>query len=178
MPADRPEIGFLPVTAEHYGLIEAWLRAPHMREWWGDPEEELGFIRDMVEGRDTTRPYVFTLGGEPVGYIQCWFIGDHQNETWIRDNPWLAALPSETVGVDLSIGEPELLSRGIGSAALRAFIARLRAEGHQTLVIDPDPANRRAVRAYEKAGFRPLADLPGVPADTLIMQYDPNANET
>ena len=178
MPAEPPEIAFLPVAAAHYGLLEAWLRRPHMREWWGDPDEELGFIRDMVEGRDTTLPYLIALDGRPVGYIQCWFIGHHQNETWIRDNPWLAELPAETVGVDLSIGEPELLSKGIGSAALRAFVARLRAEGHGTIIIDPDPANRRAVRAYEKAGFRPLADLPGVPADTLIMQYDPNADET
>ena len=90
-----------------------------MREWWGDPDEELGLIRDMVEGRDTTRPYLIALRGEPVGYIQAWFIGHHQNETWIKDHPWLAALPAETVGVDLSIGEAARLSQGIGSAALR-----------------------------------------------------------
>jgi aminoglycoside 6'-N-acetyltransferase len=178
MPNEAFDIGFQPVTAEHYGLLDVWLRRPHLRQWWGDPDEELGFIRDMVEGRDTTLPFLITLGGEPVGYIQCWFIGHHQNETWIRDNPWLAELPSETVGVDLSIGDPALLSRGIGSAALKAFVARLRAEGHQTIIIDPDPANLRAVRAYEKAGFRPLRDLPGVPGDTLIMQFDPNATRS
>jgi RimJ/RimL family protein N-acetyltransferase len=177
MPNEQPEIGFLAVTPEHYPLLGAWLRAPHMQEWWGDPDEELGFIRDMVEGRDTTRPYLVALRGEPIGYIQVWYIGHHQNETWIRDHPWLAELPPETVGVDLSIGAPELLSKGIGSAALRAFVEELRDEGHETIIIDPDPANKRAVRAYMKAGFRPLHDLKGVPDDTLIMQYDPNANE-
>jgi len=178
MPSEAPEIGFAAVTPEHYPLLDGWLRAPHMREWWGEPEEELGFIRDMVEGRDTTRPYLIMLDGVAVGYIQVWYIGHHQNETWIADHPWLAALPAETVGVDLSIGVPELLSRGIGTAALKAFIAMLRDEGHGTIIIDPDPNNKRAVRAYMKAGFRPLPDLPGVPDDTLIMQYDPNANET
>ena len=38
MPADAHEIGFEPVTAEHYALLDAWLRAPHMRQWWGEPE--------------------------------------------------------------------------------------------------------------------------------------------
>ena len=108
MRNEPPEIAFVPVTAELYGLLDGWLRRPHLREWWGDPDEELGFIRDMVEGRDTTLPFLITLGGEPVGYIQCWFIGHHQNETWIRDNPWLAALPPKPVGVDLS----ELLKGG------------------------------------------------------------------
>ena len=177
MPNEAREIGFVAVTPEHYGLLDGWLRAPHMQEWWGDPETELGYIRDMVEGRDTTRPYLITVDGQPVGYIQVWYIGHHQNETWIRDNPWLAELPADAVGVDLSIGDPALLSQGIGSAALRAFIAMLNAEGHETIIIDPDPSNKRAVRAYMKAGFRPLPDLKGVPDDTLIMQYDPKQNE-
>lgn len=177
MPNEAREIGFVAVTPEHYGLLDGWLRAPHMQEWWGDPEMELGYIRDMVEGRDTTRPYLIALRGEPVGYIQVWYIGHHQNETWMTDHPWLAELPAETVGVDLSIGVPELLSQGIGSAALMAFVRGLYDDGHRTIIIDPDPSNKRAVRAYMKAGFRPRPDLKGVPADTLIMQYDPNANE-
>ncbi len=167
----------MPVTPDHYKLLDGWLRAPHMREWWGDPDEELGFIRDMVEGRDSTRPFLIALDGEPIGYIQYWFIGQHQNQTWTRDNPWLTELPSEAIGVDLSIGEAALLSRGIGSAALRIFARRLHDDGYRTIVIDPDPCNERAVRAYTKAGFRPIPQLQGRTGDALIMQFDPNANE-
>ena len=176
----RPEIddiAFVPVAPEHYPLLRQWLEAPHMREWWGDPDEELGFIREMVEGRDTTRPFLFGVDGEPVGYIQYWFIGHHQNEQWTKDHPWLLELPSETVGVDLSIGDPAKLSKGIGSKALSRFCAMLKGEGHETIIIDPDPANGRAVRAYWKAGFRPIPRLEGRTGDTLIMQYETNPNE-
>ncbi|MEO3387135.1 GNAT family N-acetyltransferase [Mesorhizobium sp. CAU 1741] len=172
MPNDSLAIGFVPVAPAHYPLLEEWLGRPHMREWWGDPDQELGHIRDMVEGRDTTRPFMLTLDGVAIGYIQYWFIGHHQNEEWIRDHPWLAELPSETVGIDLSIGDPSLLSRGIGLAALKAFVAMLLDHGHETIIIDPDPANGRAVRAYEKAGFRPVPQLVGRSGDALIMQYD------
>jgi RimJ/RimL family protein N-acetyltransferase len=179
MPPDSTRISFVPVAAEHYPLLQEWLAAPHMREWWGDPEEELGFIRDMVEGRDTTRPFMIVLDGAPVGYIQYWFLGHHQNEQWTKDHPWLLELPSETVGIDLSIGDPAKLSQGIGSTALTAFVAVLRELGHQTIVIDPDPANVRAVRAYEKAGFAPIAELEGRTGDdVLIMQHHLKANET
>ena len=82
-----------------------------------------------------------------------------------------------TNGVDLSIAEPGLLSRGLGSAALTAFTRALYDNGHQIIIIDPDPANLRAVRAYERAGFRAVPHLLGRTGDTLIMQYDPNANE-
>jgi aminoglycoside 6'-N-acetyltransferase len=178
MPFEPGRIVFAHVEPAHYPLLGDWLAAPHMREWWGEPDEELGFIRNMVEGRDTTRPYLIMLDGEPVGYIQVWFIGHHQNEEWIKDNPWLMELPSKAVGVDLSIGDAERLSKGIGSAALHDFVTMLRIDGHHTIIIDPDPANVRAVRAYEKAGFEPVPALVGRTGDdVLIMQHHLKAIE-
>jgi aminoglycoside 6'-N-acetyltransferase len=172
------QVSFVPVRPEHYPLLQKWLGEPHMQEWWGDPAEELSYIRDMVEGRDTTRPFLFAVDGTPVGYIQYWFIGHHQNETWIKDHPWLTELPSETIGIDLSIGAPEKLSKGIGSSALAAFVDKLRDEGHSNIIIDPDPSNTRAVRAYTKAGFRPVPHLQGRTGDVLIMRHEPETNDT
>lgn len=166
------QIGFVPVAPQHYPLLRTWLAAPHMREWWGDPETELGYIQAMVEGRDTTRPFLIALDGEPVGYIQYWFIGHHQNEPWVTDHPWLMEFPADTIGVDLSIGEPDRLSRGIGSTALAAFVRMLRGDGHANIIIDPDPANGRAVRAYEKAGFRKAFVAPAHDGPVLLMVHD------
>jgi hypothetical protein len=58
MPS-KPDIRFAPVTAADYPMLRRWLESPHMREWWGEPNRELGYIRDKVEGRDTTRPFIF-----------------------------------------------------------------------------------------------------------------------
>ena len=178
MQRDPGEISFLPVEPKHFPLLRKWLAGPHMQEWWGEPEEELGVIRDMVEGRDTTRPFLIALDATPVGYVQYWFIGHHQNAEWIADHPWLAELPSDTVGVDLSIGDAEQLSQGIGSAALAAFVAQLRRQGYGNIIIDPDPANARAVKAYTKAGFRPIPRLQGRTGDVLIMQHELKVYET
>jgi RimJ/RimL family protein N-acetyltransferase len=84
----------------------------------------------------------------------------------------LAELPPDAVGVDLSIGEADKLSRGIGSAVLRQFAQDLVEQGCRTIIIDPDPENERAVRAYAKAGFRPIPELAGRTGDTLIMRYE------
>jgi aminoglycoside 6'-N-acetyltransferase len=169
---------FRAMTADDLPLMRRWLESPHFREWWGEPETELGHILDMIEGRDTTRPFIFSADGEPAGYIQYWFIGHYQNAAWIADHPWLAELPADAVGVDLSVGEPARLAKGIGSGALRAFANRLVRQGHRTIIIDPDPANARAVRAYEKAGFRAISRLLGRTGDTLIMQFESQENDT
>lgn len=53
--------------------------------------------------------------------------------------------------------DPALHGRGLGSAAVRRVVEHLiEQRGHHRITIDPAVANRAAVRAYEKAGFRPV----------------------
>jgi RimJ/RimL family protein N-acetyltransferase len=178
MPLLESVIWFEPMMTHHLPMMRAWLDMPHVREWWGDPQTELRDIVEMIEGRDSTRPFIFHVDDKAMGYIQYWFIGPHQTEDWTKDNPWLMELPADAVGVDLTIGEADMLSKGIGSAVLRAFVDRLAAEGHRTIIIDPDPENVRAVRAYEKAGFKPIPHLQGRSNSVLIMQHQLNATGT
>ena len=54
----------------------------------------------------------------------------------------------------------------------RINISRIQRDtGFSQIIIDPDPNNIRAVRAYEKAGFRPIAELAGKTGDSLIMRH-------
>lgn len=171
------EIGFRPVDRADYALLASWLERPHWRQWWGEPEIELGYIRDMVEGRDLTcRPFLFTLAGEAAGYIQFWHVAPHQRPEWAEDSPWLMQLPAETIGVDLSLGDGDRLGQGIGSAVLHRFCEILAAQGYRSIVIDPDPQNARAVAAYRKAGFRPMPGVTAGAESALIMQFHPDAS--
>ena len=130
----------------------------------------------MIEGRDTTRPFLFSTGGRKVGYVQYWFIADQIAEGWSKEEPWLELVPEDAVGVDISIGPESLLGRGYGSAALRQFCRGLAREGFKTILIDPDEDNLRAVRSYEKAGFRAVDGLKGKAGGCIIMQHA-GANE-
>ena len=60
------EIGFRPVERDDYALLADWLQRAHWREWWGEPETELGYIRDMVEGRRNRRDDFYK---RPAGHI-------------------------------------------------------------------------------------------------------------
>ena len=86
-------------------------------------------------------------------------------------------MPSDAVGVDLSIGDPGKLGQGIGSTVLREFTERLVSRGYRTIIIDPDADNKRAVRAYARAGFRAIPQLLGKTGDVLIMQYELKEND-
>src|SRR5690606_17245269 len=113
-----------------------------------------------------------------AGYIQYWFVGHFQNESWVKDNPWLRRLPSEAKDVHLSIGRAEELSRDISSAALTACLDNLPGERFETIIIEPHAEKGRVVRAYQKAGFRPIPELEGKTPGVLLMKHVPRFAET
>lgn len=78
----------------------------------------------------------------------------------------------ETCGIDQFIGEPSLVDCGHGSAFVEALVADLFGAGAPRVITDPNPRNARAVRAYEKAGFRALDDRRTIAGDALLMSND------
>ena len=88
----------------------------------------------------------------------------------IEDSPEYAevlALGEDAIGVDLFIGEAGLLGLGHGPAMLRQFLREVAFPFHgiDICVIGPSVKNAAAIRAYEKAGFRPLKEV-RVPGET------------
>jgi RimJ/RimL family protein N-acetyltransferase len=52
------------------------------------------------------------------------------------------------------------LGKGLGTAMIVQFVARLFADSAVTKIqADPSPENARAIRVYEKAGFRRSHDV-------------------
>ena len=123
-----------------------------MAQWWGVPADELQKIEQALRLPDIDL-YRVDHHGRPIAFLQC-------HRVTADSPPALHDQPPGTSGIDLFIGEADCLSKGIGPALIRAFLARLFATGDTSrVIIDPDPANRRAIRAYEKAGFHYLRTL-------------------
>jgi aminoglycoside 6'-N-acetyltransferase len=154
---------FRPMTPEDLPLVKRWLAAPHVQEWWGEPEDEFGLVTgDLTE--PAMNQYIVVKDDRPFAYLQCYDLS-----AW---NSGFGSQPHGARGIDQFIGEPDMLSCGHGSAFIRSFVDGLLAAGTPRIVTDPDPTNLRAVRAYEKAGFHPdrMVDTPDGPA--LLMVRD------
>jgi aminoglycoside 6'-N-acetyltransferase len=135
----HPAYVFRAMSEADLPLVKRWLAEPHVMRWWGDTCEQFEIVSGDLE--------VEATDDRPFGYLQC-----YNPEVW-PDNG-LGVHPRGTRGIDQFIGEPDMVDRGHGSAFIRSFIDRLLAAGASRVITDPDPANVRAIRAYEKAGFR------------------------
>ena len=141
---------------EDYRLLVRWRAEPHVREWW-DPDDPVPTFDEVIEhygprvlGQDKTTACIIEVDGRPAGYLQFY--------------RWLPSLDDEqaidigadtnTYGIDIHIGEPDLLDQGIGSRAVDLVCQHLETDlGASWIALTTEVANHRAQRAYEKVGF-------------------------
>ena len=131
-------------------LLGRWLRSPHVVRWWGTP----GPLLTALAQRSRDTHAVITAAGRPVGYL-CWQRPSRSE----LEAAGLTDLPENLVDIDILIGEPELLGRGVGPRALALLLAKLRGEGASFAGLGTSTSNRVAIRAFEKAAFRPFRDF-------------------
>ena len=171
--AEPRAISFRRLRASDLVLMHRWLNAPHVARWWYDEGASDREVKEnslpRIEGRETVEPFVILHGEKPIGYIQSYPISDGDDEEYAR-----LVDVEKSAGVDLFIGEAEYLYRGFGQRVLRRFLAEhvFSDPGISVCVIGPEPKNVAAIRAYEKAGFRPFKTIqvPGEPEPEYLMK--------
>lgn len=128
------------------GLLERWVRAPHVARWWGDPG---AVLQEALDVRSAATQAIIEGDGVRVGYIQWQVAPRHE-----LDAAGLSEVADGTVDIDILIGEPDYLGRGVAPRALRLVTDRLRMNpGVPLVMLATSVANRSALRAFEKAGF-------------------------
>ena len=164
------------MTAADVPLVVQWLREPHVAEWWPWDGSMPGELERGLRA-PWMRYFLLTLDGAPFAFLQAYDIwrehacaGEYEDAA--AEGPY-DDQPPGTVGIDQFIGPADLVSRGHGSSAIRKLVDHLLAEGAPRVVTDPDPANPRAIRAYEKAGFRRLDERETPDGRVVFMARDP-----
>ncbi|WP_024514970.1 GNAT family N-acetyltransferase [Bradyrhizobium sp. Tv2a-2] len=158
-----PDYLFRPMQADDLPLVARWLALLHVREWWGDPAEQYALVSgDLNE--PAMDQYVVEADGRAFAYLQCYDL-----TAW---NSGFGEQPDGTRGIDLFIGEPDMI--GHGSALIGRFVQDQLRNGVPRIVTDPDPANARAIRAYEKAGFATDRTVATPDGPALLMVHDPS----
>jgi RimJ/RimL family protein N-acetyltransferase len=163
----EPKFSFRPLTRADLPLVHEWLNRPHVAEWW-DEQRDLEYV-EQTFGADldsaVIRMFLACLDAEPVGYIQVYRVMGANPEWWTDETDPGAR------GIDQFLANAEQLGQGLGSRMVRQFVETLFADPEVTVVqTDPAPTNARAIRAYEKAGFRRVAEVVTPDGPALLMR--------
>ncbi len=145
MPIQEVRLEMFDPKLDSQRLLD-WLRRPHVARWWGDPQKQF----EILLRWSSESHAVIVADGAPVGYL-CWQKPPQDQ----LEAAGLTDLPDNLVDMDILIGESTVLGQGVGPRALGLLLERLRADSRVSFAgVATSILNKRAIRAYEKAGFR------------------------
>ncbi len=126
-----------PVAAADAVRLAQILAMPEIARWW--PSMDVDRVRREVIDAEDAVAFVIEVDGQVVGLVQ---YGEETDPDY------------RYAGIDIFL-HPAWHGRGIGADAVRTLARHLFQNlGHHRIVIDPAAANERAIRSYERVGFR------------------------
>lgn len=168
-------ISFRKLRLDDLSLMYLWLNKSHVHQWYDkDKENTLEEIKKRygpkIKGEKPTDCFLVLYESKPIGYIQSYKVND-----WPEFGNYVG-YDDQTASVDLFIGDDSFLGKGLGSLMLKKFLKEILFAKSEiiTCIIGPEPKNARAIKSYEKAGFKYIktVQVGNEPDPTYIMEIN------
>jgi aminoglycoside 6'-N-acetyltransferase len=129
-----------PVREDDAAALLALLTEPGVAAWW-QGWDEARVRRDLIAEQEWEVVLAIEVAGAVAGLL---LVGEEDEPDYRH------------ASLDIAVATAHQ-GRGVGPEAMRLAIGHLIAErGHHRFTIDPAAANERAIRAYERLGFKPV----------------------
>lgn len=128
-------------------ILRSWDEAPHVIAASGD-DDGFDWPAEVARNADWQEILIGEVDGRPIGVIQIIDPAREETHYWGEIEPDLRA-------IDIWIGAAADLGKGYGTEIMRLALDRcFAAPAVVAVIIDPLASNRRAIRFYERLGFR------------------------
>lgn len=176
---ESEKINLRILTHKDQPLLLKWLTNKTILEFWEGKNAVFDLNRikkDFYSLEQQITRTIIEYQGLPIGYCQMYIV-DKQTA-----KEYLYKLNKKVVyGVDQFIGEPEFWNKGIGTNFMKLLTQYLfNKKGADAVILDPHTNNQRAIRCYQKVGFKVLKLLPkhelhdGEMVDCYLMECKKN----
>jgi len=177
MDIKQEDLRVRTLTPYDLPVLLKWLTDDRVLEFYGGRDQkftEVDIIREYYEeDKEIATRFIVEYNDIPIGYVQVYNMIDDYYESYHYDKK------GEIVYcMDQFIGEPDYWNKGIGTRFMKMILEYLVSQKEaKAVILDPHQNNPRAVRMYEKAGFKIIKELPkhelreGVMEDCYLMEY-------
>lgn len=145
---------FQPLTFDDISLMHKWFNVPHVMEFYSlrtwTKKDVLAKLQPYILGEAPVNGFIVLMNNHPIGYVQHYKVTDYP---WPNQN-LSKQIIHQAAGMDVFIGEENLLGKGIGQRLIQAFIKNKIWPLFNYCIVDPDIRNVAAIQCYEKLGFQ------------------------
>ncbi len=143
---------FRKLKRRDFSLLYEWMNGGEVKKWYTKGTITQARIEEKylpcVLGKSPKLTMLAYVDADPIGFVQAYSIHHYpayEEQVGIQDS----------IGIDMFIGDAERINQGLGSQMLKVFVEDVISDyfSEKIAVIGPEPDNKRAIRAYEKAGF-------------------------
>jgi aminoglycoside 6'-N-acetyltransferase len=137
-------------TVEDAPLLRRWDDEPHVVA--SDPTSDWQWETELAEDWPWREQLVAEVDGMPIGFVQIIDPAEEVSRYW-------GDVPANLRAIDVWIGEAGYLGRGYGTRMMRWAIDFCFADpAVEAILIDPLASNDRAIRFYQRLGFKPVGE--------------------
>ena len=157
-------------------LLAKWLSNPIVLEYYDgrdNPFDLEKVNKHFFDRNDSVYGCIIEYEEQEIGYIQYYQLDEQTTKTYglnVQDNIY---------GMDQFIGEVDYWNKGIGKLLVSSMVDYLLEQKQAgKVVMDPQACNVRAIKCYEKCGFKKVKLLPkhelheGEYRDCWLMEYN------
>ena len=171
------EISLRLLNEQDKNLLLKWLADERVLNFWEGKSAvfDLDRITEDFYGEENVEVIrtIIEYQGQAIGYLQMYKLDNEALEEYSYQS-----INKVIYGIDQFIGEPEYWNKGIGTKFMRLVLQYLtNSKGAEIVILDPHADNPRAIRCYEKVGFKKIKFLPkhelhdGEMVDCYLMEY-------
>jgi aminoglycoside 6'-N-acetyltransferase len=131
-------------------LLRRWDDEPHVAA--SDPNDDWHWETELGEDWPWRKQLIAAVDGVPIGFLQIIDPAEEVSRYW-------GDVPANLRAIDIWIGEAAYLGRGYGTRMMRWAIGFCFADPVvDAILIDPLASNTRAIRFYQRLGFKPVEE--------------------
>ncbi|UTR10362.1 acetyltransferase [Evansella sp. LMS18] len=134
-----------------------WLSDPAVLEYYEGRDNPFNLEKvneDFYNPGDEKGKCMIEYEGQSIGYIQFYQLDKETKDIY-------GYTDGNIYGIDQFIGETAFWNKGIGTSLITSMVQfLLEKKNADKVVMDPQTWNNRAIRCYEKCGFKKVKLLP------------------
>lgn len=151
-------------TINDLTLLKDWDTQPHTIA--SDPNDDWNWEVELTRTPEWREQLIAELNGRPIGFMQIIDPAEEETHYWGDIAPNFRA-------IDIWIGEAHDLGQGFGTIMMNMAIERCFKDPNVvSIIIDPLETNTKAIRFYERLGFRFLEPRVFGEDSCLVYQLD------